>query len=218
VDVVLRDGQQDVDRGGVREEAVHREAQHEGRAVGCGGELIITVAVPCAGGGSLFQPFEGEGEAGKLLQLDGVGLDAQYSGGLRLGDVVAQTPIRQQNACDGELICDRLAQDGVELADVEEGLFCVDVHPGEGRRLDRAVRVELVEGQLQSAGGILAADAAAGGVHSVQDAQQRGRLGAVGGDLVAEREGCAALQGGDFAVELCEDHAHGDSRGEQHGQ
>lgn len=130
VDVVLRDGQQDVDRGGVREETVHREAQHEGRAIGCGGKLIITVAVPCAGGGSLFQPFEREGEAGKLLQLDGVGLDAQHSGGLRLGDVVAQTPIRQQNACDGELICDRLAQDGVELAGRRRGSLLRRCTPG----------------------------------------------------------------------------------------
>ena len=141
-----------MDGRGLREESVHRKAKHEGRAVGCGGKLIITVAVPCGGRENFFSPFEREGEAGKLLQLDLVRLDAQHGGSLRLGDVVSEAPLGQKNACDGEFIGDSLAQNGVELPDVEEGLFRVDIDPGEGRRLDGVVFVELVERQLQLSG------------------------------------------------------------------
>ena len=123
MDVVVRDGQQHMDGRGLREESVRRKAEHEGRAVGCGRELIVAVAVSRGGRRDFFQPLEREGEAGKLLQLDLVRLDAQHGGSLRLGDVVSETPLGQKNACEGEFIGDSLTQNGVELPDVEERLF-----------------------------------------------------------------------------------------------
>lgn len=150
----------------------------------------------------LFQPLEREGKAGKLLKLDLVRLDAQHGGSLRLGDVVSEAPLGQKNACDGEFIGDSLTQNGVELPDVEERLFRVDIDPGEGRRLDGVVFVELVERELQLSGRILAADTAAGSVHPIEDVQQRRLIRAVGRYLIPEGEGCTGLQSRDFAVQL----------------
>ena len=216
MDVVVRDGQQHMDGRGLREESVRRKAEHEGRAVGCGGELIVAVAVPCGRRRDFFQPLEREGEAGKLLKLDLVRLDAQHGGSLRLGDVVSEAPLGQKNACDGEFIGDSLTQNGVELPDVEERLFRVDIDPGEGRRLDGVVFVELVERELQLSGRILAADTAAGSVHPIEDVQQRRLIRAVGRYLIPEGEGCTGLQSRDFAVQLEKDHTHSDHYGHQH--
>ena len=113
VDVVVREGQQHMDGRGLREESIRRKAEYEGRTVGCGGELIVAVAVSRGGRRDFFQPLEREGEAGKLLQLDLVRLDAQHGGSLRLGDVVSEAPLGQKNACEGEFIGDSLTQDGV---------------------------------------------------------------------------------------------------------
>ena len=57
VDVVVRDGQQHMDGRGLREERIRRKAEHEGRAVGCGGELIVAVAVSRGGRRDFFSPL-----------------------------------------------------------------------------------------------------------------------------------------------------------------
>ena len=130
--LMFRDGQQDVERRFLGEERLQGQTDDAAQAALTGGQLVIGVAVQRPGRGDLLQRAQRQGKAGHVLQFHGGKLHAQQGSQLGLGDVAAHAPARQHQPRQRCGAHDFVAQVGVELPGVVEGLLGVDVYPRKG--------------------------------------------------------------------------------------
>ena len=171
MDVVGGHVQQDVHLGGQGlEQTLLFDAQNQLRRILPGGEvrqLKVEVTFFRVGGLHGFELFQVQLEVVHLLQAGGGGVYPQQGGQLVLGNVAAQRPARQQQACQRILGHNRAAQLVVQLPGVVQGLFLADVHPGQRGIVDGA-GARWVQRQLHRPGGVLAGQTAGGAAELVQ--------------------------------------------------